>query len=513
MTIEEREALSFQGIGKAYGPSIALKDASFSVAQGRVHALLGENGAGKSTTVKLLSGLVRPDRGQIRIHGQDVAMTRPGDAHGLGIQTAYQELTLVPDLSVVDNVVLPYQPTGILGQRRRRLAEERVSAHFRRIGIDDIPLRADVRHLELAQRQKVEIARALFRKPRILLLDESTSALSGADVEWLSGIVEEQKRDGLTVIFITHRMPEVRMFCDELTILRNGSTVGSYRLDDISDDEVVERIIGRSIDKVFPVVTPVAQDAPAVLEVADLAAGQARNLSFNLRAGEIMGVAGLQGMGQLDLFRTLFGDIPRLSGTVRLDGNALRLASPRDAVKAHIGVNFVPEERKTEALFLKLDGRRNITMPLIAHYTRWGLIDTAAEEGAVLNALERVEVDPRALEAPARAFSGGNQQKIVMAKWLLAGSRVLLLYDPTRGVDIGTKKQIYALIADYARAGGAVLLYSTEIEEVVQLSHRALVFYNGRIAAELDAARAPILETDIMRAALGSAHAPVLAAE
>ncbi|QKC98345.1 sugar ABC transporter ATP-binding protein [Mesorhizobium sp. NZP2298] len=497
-------AIALDGVQKAYGPSVALQDASFSVAGGRVHALLGENGAGKSTTVKILSGLVRPDAGRISVFGQDVSMERPLDAHRYGLQTAFQELTLVPDLTVTENMLIPYQPTGLFGQLKRREAEGQVAAHLAGIGLGQISPRTEIRDLELPLRQKIEIARALFRKPRVLLLDESTSALSGADVAWLAGLVEAQKRLGTTVLFITHRMPEVRLFCDELTILRNGRSVGSYALGDVSDDEVIEMIIGRSIEKTFPVRVPIETDAASVLEVRNLTSGRAKDVSFSIREGEILGVAGLQGMGQLDVFLALFGDRARQSGEILVDGNAVRIGSPQDAVRAKIGINFVPEERKTEALFLKLDGRRNVTMPIINKFTRFGIIDVGAEEGAVLSALDRVQVAERALDTPVNAFSGGNQQKIVMAKWLLAGSRVLLLYDPTRGVDVGTKHEIYLLISDYVRSGGAVLLYSTEIEEVVHLSHRVIVFYAGGVAAEMDGSEDEIREAAIMRAALGS---------
>lgn len=497
-------AIAFSAVRKEYGPTIALDSASFSVAEGRVHALLGENGAGKSTTVKILSGLVRPSRGSVEIFGRPVSIDSPKSAHALGLQTAFQELTLIGDLTVAENMLMPYQPTGYFGQLKRGEGFQTVSAHMESLGLGAISPHAEIRDLELPQRQKIEIARALFRKPKILLLDESTSALSGNDVSWLAGIVAQEKAKGTTIIFITHRMPEVRMFCDELTVLRNGKTVGSFGLDDITDDQVIELIIGRSIEKVFPKIPSVDKSKPPVLDVRNLHAGCATDVSFTIRPGEVVGVAGLQGMGQRDLFLSLFGDVPRQSGTIRVDGTEVRIQSPQDAIKANIGISFVPEERKTDALFLRLDGRRNVTLPAIGHFTKWGLIDVDAEEKAVMGSLRRVQVADRALDSPASAFSGGNQQKIVMAKWLLSGSRVLLLFDPTRGVDVGTKHEIYGLINDYVTAGGAVLIYSTEIEEVVHLSHRVLVFYRGKIRREMDSAIEQITESAIIRAALGS---------
>lgn len=500
-------AIAFSAVRKEYGPTVALDNASFSIAEGRVHALLGENGAGKSTTVKILSGLARPTRGAVQIFGRQVSIDSPKSAHALGLQTAFQELTLIGDLTVAENMLMPYQPVGYFGQLKRGEGMHAVRSHLEALGLGTISPNAEVRDLELPQRQKIEIARALFRKPKILLLDESTSALSGNDVSWLANIVAQEKAKGTTIIFITHRMPEVRMFCDELTILRNGKTVGSYGLDDVTDDQVIELIVGRSIEKVFPKIPPVDRSKPPVLDVRNLSAGRCEDVSFAIRPGEVVGVAGLQGMGQRDLFLSLFGDVPRRSGSIQVDGNEVRIQSPRDAIKANIGISFVPEERKTDALFLRLDGRRNVTLPVIEHFTKWGLIDFDEEEKAVMGSLRRVQVADRALDAPASAFSGGNQQKIVMAKWLLSGSRVLLLFDPTRGVDVGTKHEIYGLINDYAAAGGAVMIYSTEIEEVVHLSHRVLVFYRGRIRREIDAAKEQITESAIIRAALGSEEA------
>ncbi|MBW4023863.1 MAG: sugar ABC transporter ATP-binding protein [Proteobacteria bacterium] len=496
-------AISVAHVRKVYGPTVALADASFAASAGSVHALLGENGAGKSTMVKMLSGLVRPDQGEISVFGRAVRFASPRDAHAAGLQTAFQELTQIPDLTVWENMLLPYQPTGFAGLLRRRHGQAQVAAHLESLGLGAISPRAELRGLDLSVRQKIEIARALLRKPKILLLDEPTSTLSGGDIQWLGDIMAKLKQAGTTILFISHRMPEVRDFCDELTILRNGQSVGTFPVGAVSDEEVIERIIGRSIAATFPPKRVVEAAAPVVLEARDLSGGDIKGASFRLRAGEILGVAGLQGMGQRDLFLTLFGDIEAERGDIRIDGATATLRSPRDAIDARIGINLVPEERKTEGLFLKLDACANTTLPVIDRFIRSGLIDNAREQAAVSAALARVQVDQRALYMPARSFSGGNQQKIVLARCLVAGSRILLLFDPTRGVDVGTKHQIYRLIADFAAAGGAVLMYSTEIAEVIGLSHRVLVAYSGRITCEL--AGADISEAAIMRAALGHA--------
>ena len=501
---KQAQAISVEQVRKAFGPTVALESVTYSIAPGKVHALLGENGAGKSTSVKILSGLVRPDSGVIRLFGEEVRMSSPRDAHRLGVQTAFQELTLIPDLSVAENLLLPYQPTGFAGLLNKKAAEERVAASLEKMGLQMISPRAEVRSLDLPLRQKIEIAKAALREPKVLLLDEPTSALSGEDIAWLGQIIAQQKARGTTIIFITHRMPEVRMFCDSLTILRNGSSVGTFGIDEISDEEVIEQIIGRSLDKTFPPKPPVDRNVEPVLTVRDMSAGRLRKASLSLQPGEVLGVAGLAGMGQLEFFLSLFGDIPASSGTITVDGREVKIESPRDAIDAKLGITLVPEERKTEALFLRLDGRQNTALPVLDRYTRFGLIDSEAEGLAVAGALAKVQVADRALYMPANAFSGGNQQKIVMAKWLLAGGRVLLLFDPTRGVDVGTKHEIYLLINEYVRAGGSVILYSTEIEEVVHLSHRVVVFYGGSIVREIDGEVEAISESEIMRAALGN---------
>lgn len=507
------DALEVEQVTKAYGATVALDGASFAARKGEVHALLGENGAGKSTMVKLLSGLIRPDRGTIRLFGAAVRLGSPADAHRLGVQTAFQEMTLVKDLTVAENLLLPNAPAGPLGQLRRYQGERLVTEHLERLGLGGIDPRAEVRDLELPERQKIEIARAVFRKPRILLLDEPTSTLSGRDIDWLGGLIARVRGEGVTVVFISHRMPEVRRFCDRLTVLRNGKDVGTAEVANVGDDEVIRMIIGRSLAATFPPKSRVRAGAAAVppaLEARGIATdGRLEEASFALRPGEILGVAGLQGMGQQDLFLACFGMAPLTKGEIRVDGRAVTLASPQDAVRAEIGISLVPEDRKTEGLFLKLDGRFNVSLPVIDRFARAGLIDTAAETEAVAEILREVEVAPRALYTRAGAFSGGNQQKIAIAKWLLAGSRILLMFDPTRGVDIGTKHQLYLLMRRLADAGAGILFYSTEIPELVSLCERVLVMYQGRIAAEL--VGEAIDEEAIMRATLGE-RSEVLAA-
>ncbi|MBO0904811.1 sugar ABC transporter ATP-binding protein [Jiella sonneratiae] len=504
MSNDRPPAIAIEGLSKTFGATRALDDVSFAVAPGTVHALLGENGAGKSTTMKLLSGLIEPDAGTIHVDGRPVRLRSPRDAHRAGIQTAFQELTLVPDLTVLENMTMPYTPVSLFGTRRMRAAGRAVRAHFDRLGLAIDP-EALAASLDLAERQKIEIARALFREPRILLLDEPTSALAGGDVAWLGRIVADARRRGVTVLFISHRMQEVREFCDRLTILRNGRHIVTCEVAEITDEAVVEKIIGRSISQTFP-PRPAAARAGAepILELRKLSAGaKLRDVDLDLRPGEIHGIAGLQGMGQIALFRACFGAEPIASGELRVDGRPVHLAAPADALHPSLRIGLLPEERKTEGLFLRLDGSNNATLPTIDRFTRAGLIDRDAEREATLAAFRAVEVDDRAIYMPAGSFSGGNQQKIAIAKWILAESRILLLFDPTRGIDVGTKHQLYQLMRDFAEAGGAVLVHSTEVPELVHLSDRISVLYEGEIVARLEGEA--ISEIAVMAAALGGA--------
>ncbi len=497
-------AIRIANIRKAYGATVALDDVSLSIRAGTVHALLGENGAGKSTIVKVLSGLVTPDAGGMEIFGAPVRLGSPRDAHRQGIQTAFQEMTLVRNLTVLDNMLIPEAPVGPTGMMSRGRARQDVTAHFRELGLSGIHLDDEIGDLDLAVRQKIEIARAVYRKPRILLLDEPTSALSGPDVDWLSNVIQRVKRQGTTVVFISHRLREVRDFCDELTVLRGGKHVASGNVADYEDADVVRMIAGRSLIHSFPPRAEQRHEIGREVLRADRVGtdGKLREASFSLREGEILGIAGLQGMGQLDLFLTTFGAMPLARGQFQVDGQLVAIASPGDAISARIGISLVPEERKTEGLFLKLSGKHNATVPIIDRFTRFGLIDKERENQAVSEAFSRVEVDHRALWSRADAFSGGNQQKIAIAKWLLTGSHILMVYDPTRGIDVGTKNELYQLMRAYAEAGGAVVFYSTEIPELVHLADRVLVFYAGTVAAELSGGA--LTEENILGAALGA---------
>ncbi|WP_017773320.1 sugar ABC transporter ATP-binding protein [Paraburkholderia kururiensis] len=496
-------AIAIDGVTKRFGATVALNRASLQIQQGAVHAILGENGAGKSTLIKVLSGIVRPNEGTIHVMGKQVSFLRPDDAQSAGIATAFQELSQIPHLSVAQNMLMPAEPTRF-GLRRTGECIRLALEILEEFGLGDIDPHSLVKELDLSVRQKLEIAYAISRKPKVLLLDEPTSALTSQDVVWLGKRIADCRLKGITVVLITHRMPEVREFCAELSILRNGTCIGTFKSDEIADDEVFRLIMGRTLGSAFPERLPLpdASMQPR-LKVKNLGSGnRLHDVSFEIRPGECVGIVALQGMGQLELFKALFGLARATTGTIEVDGKTVSVKSPRDAINAHIGLSLVPEERKTEGLALNLSGRTNISLPTISQFSRWGKVERAAETLAVSRALKRVNGDMRGLFEPAASFSGGNQQKFVIAKWLLAESRVLLLFDPTRGVDVGAKFEIYQVMRSYLESGGAILLHSTEIPEAVNLCDRILVMYAGRVVAEMDGRVAS--EHEITTAMLGS---------
>jgi ribose transport system ATP-binding protein len=497
-------AISISRLSVHYGPTIALDAVDLEVGSGQTHALLGENGAGKSTIVKVLSGIVRPDAGTTTIFGEPVVRFSPKFANGLGIRTAFQEISLVKDLTVAQNFMLMHEPLGPTGMIRRRARMDLVEDRLSKLGLSSIDPRAEVRSLDLPSRQKIEIARAVNGNPRILLLDEPTASLSDRDVQWLGELVERLKRAGTTIVLISHRMQDVREFCSALTIFRNGRTVGAHAVNDLTDSEIIERMIGRSLGAVFPQKKREVEAAPAVAEPVLACeklttADGVSDVSFSLQAGQILGLAGLDGMGQRDLFMALFGIVHGTAGEIRVAGRPVRFRHPADAIKC--GIGMLPEDRKTEALFLDLDGRENVSLPSLQRFLQAGLVRSGQERKMVSKALDGVRVAKRALWSPVRNFSGGNQQKIAVAKWLLADTRVLLLYDPTRGIDIGTKTEIYHLIRRYTDAGGAVLFYSTEVPELVNLCDEVMVIYRGRIEERLGGES--LSESAIMSIAVG----------
>jgi ribose transport system ATP-binding protein len=496
-------AIIIEGLSKRFGATQALDGVGFTVGQGEVRGLIGENGAGKSTLLKILSGLLHPERGTMSVFGRSYRPRTPQDAHAFGVQTAFQELTLADDLTVTQNLLLPYEPRSRLGLVDRRHSRQEAQRIFSSVGIEDIDVDREVRGLSLSDRQRIEIVRSIARKPRILLLDEATSALSRKDVEWLYALVRRLCQEGVVVIFISHRIPEIRHLCNSITILRNGQHVLTQETAELSDAEIVRLVIGRSLLNAFPPKTQAASlgtsDRPR-LSVRNLRVGrQVSDASFDLYPGQILGLAALDGMGQAELFAALFGATLTDSGEIRVDGRPVAFSTPLDAVKA--GLGYVPSDRRKEGVLINLSGTMNMALSVLERYAPFHVIDTRRLQLDISGFLAKLNIHPRALYRKVGSFSGGNQQKFVIAKWLLAEAPVLLLNDPTRGVDVGTKFEIFSIMRSFAGAGGAVLFYSTELTELANMCDDVLVMYRGRFVDSFSSDR--ISEENLMHSVLG----------
>jgi ribose transport system ATP-binding protein len=478
--------LAVRDVAKVFGPTVALDKVSFEIARGSVHALIGENGAGKSTLVKIANGVIQPDAGSVELFGDQVRLSSPGRAAALGIATAYQEGSLVSNLSVAENLFLGTTVRDSGPLNRQRKLQTRTHEHFFDLGIEGISPNWLVEDLTLPEKQTVEIAKALRDSPRLIFFDEASSALAGDGLSWFFGLVERLRNEGRTVVFITHRLGEFRGVCDTVTVLRNGRAVGSYEVDEVSDSEIVRLMIGRSLGDWARARTS-TEERPTALETRGLTRLPGfSDVDLKLGKGEILGVAGLDGQGQREFFLSLFGVLRSQSGSVAINGSEVDIRSPRDAISSKIGISLVPEDRATQGLFLKLPVWMNIALPTLDQLSNGGWIDRSRVFDQVKSVAQRLGLDEGVLGSETSLLSGGNQQKVVIGKWILAQTNLLLLYDPTRGVDIGTKFEIHKLIAELADSGISVLFYSSEVPEVVGLAERVVVFYRSRLVAELD---------------------------
>ena len=473
------------GISKRYGGVRALENAELFVRPGRVHAILGENGAGKSTLIKIMTGVVAPDEGRMLIDGAEVSLRSPADAARHGVACVFQELSLIPDLSVADNILIANPPMrfGMIdGAAQRRIAEEALA----RAGAEDIHPRAMVRDLPLSRRQMVEIAKALVGRPRILILDEATSALTASDVTRVFEVLKRLKAEGLAILYISHRMHEIAELADECTVFRNGHKVASYEAGSKTDNEVIEMMIGREYHNVFP-PKPVRNEPPApVLECRNLGWNERlKDISFSVGKGEVIGLGGLDGQGQRELLLALFGVLRGTTGSVLVDGRAVALSSPSAARASAVGMALIPEDRKTEGLMLPMTVRENLSFASLDHLSSVGVIDKSLEEARIDEMVKLLAIKTAGIDITVGSLSGGNQQKVVIAKWLMRHPRIILLNDPTRGIDVGTKQEIYQLLRRLADAGAAIVFYSTDYDELIGCCDRVLVLYDGRVVKEL----------------------------
>jgi ribose transport system ATP-binding protein len=483
--------LAMRGIVKRFPGVVALGGVELDVRAGEVHCLLGQNGAGKSTLIKVLSASYLPDEGEILWEGKPVSLTTPQAAMGIGISTIYQELDLVPELSVAENIFLGHE-LSTAGFSQRSETTRRARALLERLGHPEIPTARSVGRLSPAAQQIVSMARALSHDTRILVLDEPSAVLDQGEVDNLFRVIRELTSQGVAIVYISHRLEEIRQIGDRITVLKDGKTVATgLAVKDTPTSELIRLMTGRSIEYVFPPrTTAVPADAAPVLEVRDLAlAGAFSGVDFTVRTGEIVGLAGLVGAGRSEILETVYGARKPTSGTVTVQGKPLRGGSVPAAVSA--GIGLCPEERKSQGLLLHQAIYRNITVSSLSRFSRFGMLDSRGERRRASEITTSLDVRPAGVDRLVRLLSGGNQQKVVLARWLLRECQVLLLDEPTRGVDVGARTEIYALVRTLADSGVAVVVVSSEVEEVLGLADRVLVVREGRVvhegpAAEID---------------------------
>ncbi|UOY01714.1 sugar ABC transporter ATP-binding protein [Blastococcus sp. PRF04-17] len=473
--------LEMHGIVKQFPGVRALDGVDLDVRAGEVHCLLGQNGAGKSTLIKVLAGAHQPDEGSISWRGEQVSLGNPQAAMRLGIATIYQELDLVPGLTVADNIFLGREHARF-GLARPAAANRAAAALLTRLGHPEIRPTAEVGSLSAASQQMVSMARALSQDAKLIIMDEPSAVLDNEEVERLFAVIRELTRDDVAVVYISHRLEEIREIGDRITVLKDGRTVATgLPARETPTRQVIELMTGRDIEYVFPERRPVPEAEP-LLEVEDLGLlGTFGGVSFSVRPGEVVGLAGLVGSGRSEILETIYGARRATSGTVRVAGKKLRSGSVAAAVAA--GVGLAPEERKSQGLLLGESVTRNISIASLARFTRGGFVARGSERAAARDQVAALEVRPRDVDREVRTLSGGNQQKVVLARWLLRECRVLLLDEPTRGVDVGARSEIYALIRTLADRGVAVVVVSSEIPEVLGLADRVLVIAEGRVLA------------------------------
>ncbi|MBV9538915.1 MAG: sugar ABC transporter ATP-binding protein [Acidisphaera sp.] len=501
----ESPLLALRGVSKRYGGVRALTGVDFACRAHSIHAVLGENGAGKSTLIKIIAGVVQPDEGSMALDGAPLTLADPQAANDRGIVCIFQELSLMPDLSVADNIGIT-RPPRRFGLIDRRAQRRRAEALLARLGCEDIDPNARVRDLPLSRRQMVEIAKALGRKPRLLILDEATSALTAADVEKVYRVLHALRDEGLCLLYISHRMHEIEALADTRSVFRNGRHIETFAKGARTQNDIVHMMIGRDIATVYPPKPTRAAPPETVLEVRRLGwENRLHDIGFTIGRGEIVGLGGLDGQGQRDLLLALFGVLRGVTGELLIGGRARQLSGPAAAKSPAVGMALIPEDRKTEGLLLPMPIADNISLAALGRFARGGVIDRARERTGIDAMLAKLRVKIGAPADPVATLSGGNQQKVVIAKWLLTGARIVLLNDPTRGIDVGTKQEIYALLRDLADAGTAILLYSTDYDELIGCADRVLILYDGRIVREL--AGADITEANIVASSLNLAAA------
>jgi ribose transport system ATP-binding protein len=492
--------LQMRGIEKRFGGVRALKGVDFEISAGEVVALAGENGAGKSTLMKILGGVYQPDAGVIRIDDEPVVIRGVSDATRYGVSFIHQELNVLENLDVAANVFLGREPLhgGFLKLVDSKRMHEEAGVYLKRLGLD-VPTTTLLSRLSIARQQMVEIAKALSLNARILIMDEPTSSLTLTETARLLEVVHELRAQNVAVIYISHRLNEIEQIADRVVVLRDGANAGALGREEVTHDQMVKMMVGRDLDQFYQ--QPKTEKTPSYFEVEELHTSRYpnRKVSFNIGKGEIIGLAGLVGAGRTEVAQTLFGIDGLLAGTVKIDNQALRIRSPQDAIKH--GIYLIPEDRRHAGLITDIPIRENVTLPSLERYARAGLIAFERERVAATDICKKMNVKAPSVEERVINLSGGNQQKVVLAKWLSLSPKVLIFDEPTRGVDVGAKAEIYALMRDLAESGVAILMISSDMEEVLHISDRVAVMHEGVLTGILE--RAECTEENIMRLAVG----------
>jgi ribose transport system ATP-binding protein len=498
MADQEKAAVEMRGISKAFGGVRALREVSFLVRPGEVHALVGENGAGKSTLMKILQGVFQPDAGEIRLGGTSVRFANPLAARAAGIGMVFQEFSLVPTLSVAENICLCEEPVGSIGLIDRRGELLRAAKILADMDVDIDPT-APLWALSTAVWQLTEIAKALSRNARILILDEPTASLAKHEAEALFALIERLKSRGISIVYISHRMDEIYRIADRITILRDGAWVLTSDLGQLSPDAIIEAIAGREVTNALTWHPRSRAGAKALLEVEGLSAGPRVNgVSLVLHEGEILGLAGLMGSGRTELVTALFGMLSIEAGTIRVSGQEIRITSPVDAIG--LGIVLIPEDRRVLGLVLEHSVNENLALPLLGRVANKGVLVARKLRKLTRDLIERFGIKVRDAGAPVDRLSGGNQQKVVIAKWLGTEPRILMMDEPTAGVDVGTKAEILSMVRAVAEEGKGVIFISSELPELLAVSDRILILSKGEVVGDL--ARADIPSEDVLQLAI-----------
>ncbi len=504
MTNRSTPLLEMRGISKSFPGVVALDQVDFHVGRGEIVALVGENGAGKSTLMKCLGGIVVPDAGQIRIEGQTVTIGSVGDSIRQGIGFIHQELNILDNLDVAANVFLGREPvrSGWIKPfkliDRRRLNED-AKGHLKRLGLDLDP-ETPLSRLSIAQQQMVEIAKALSLDARLLIMDEPTSSLTLTETERLLEVVKDLRAQGVSIIYISHRLSEVTAIADRVVVLRDGRNAGMLGREEMTHDGIVKLMVGRELQHDY--LAPGHSLTAGYFQVIDLETRRypGRRLDFSVGKGEILGVAGLIGAGRSEMAQAIYGVDARLGGKIMLAGVELQIKSPRDAIEH--GIYLVPEDRRQTGLILEDSIRENVSLPALRRYASRGLVKAELERRAARDGCEQLNVKAASIETLVKNLSGGNQQKVVLAKWLQFEPKVLIFDEPTRGIDVGAKSEIYELMRGLAKKGVAIIVISSDMEEILGLSDRLLVMHEGRMTGSLE--RRECTEENVMRLAVGA---------